>query len=569
MLNGNFITTPANNSDLSNFIEKIRESEHSRLVDLNYLELLKQPYKIRVAIYLRVSTLKQAEDKKVSIPEQKDSIIQEIKNHHDWEIIETYNEGGSSGKRMETRQHFEKMSADAKLGMFDLIIGWSTDRLARNSDEMTAYRAEMRMFGVQISTVMEPSHVLDPRTLTLKFKSQDKIVNFLNDWKAEADNETRVARFSIGKLGKAKKGVNPCKVGYGYKKKITYIDGDPNKKQEEDVVVENQATIVREIYTIYDQLGWGFRNIANKLNQDKTPSPNGGLWSYSTIKYILQNPSYTGLVRWGWRLSESKKSRTRLQQGHEGIIVKGNHTAIIDQELFQRVQDKMKIRAKLGGRAIASKGLLSGLIYCGTCNGHSHLSTAKAGKYPAWSAYMCTNNAHHGKSACPIKYLISKRKAEEAVIQKIKELASNPEAQVEFIKQSQSSKKGEIKAKIKLINDTFEKNKEGRERIKNLLITQDFDSKMVAEFKDQLTKYDVQEIRQTKELEQLQKELRQESETEKLTKETILSLMNFDKIWETADIDKKKMLLATLIKKIVISNEKDIYIEFNNSGSNH
>ena len=39
--------------------------------------------------------------------------------------------------------------------------------------------------------------------------------------------------------------------------------------------------------------------------------------------------------------------------------------------------------------------------------------------------------------------------------------------------------------------------------------------------------------------------------------------MDFDKIWDSADIDKKKMLLATLIKKIVISNEKDIYIEFN------
>ena len=149
------------------------------------------------------------------------------------------------------------------------------------------------------------------------------------------------------------------------------------------------------------------------------------------------------------------------------------------------------------------------------------------------------------------------------MIQKIRELASNPNAQEEFVKQSRSSKKGEINAKIKAIKESFVTIGEGRERIKNLLISQDFDSKMVSEFKAQLTKYDVQEIGQTKELEKLEKELTQETKTEKLTKETILSLMDFDKIWESADIDRKKLLLATLIKKIVVSNEKDIYIEFN------
>ena len=322
---------------------------------------------MRVALYLRVSTIKQAEEKKVSLPEQEAAIRQMIKTHSDWEIVAVYNEGGSSGKKMETRKHFEKMSADAKLGLFDLVVGWSTDRLARNADEMTAYRAKMRECGVQITTVTEPSNVLDPRTLTLKFKSQDKILNLFNDLKAESDNETRVARFNLGKIGKAKRGINPCKVGYGYHKKIWFENGDPQKRREEDVVVEKEATNVREVFNIYDQKTWGFRRIADYLNQKEVSSPKGGLWGYSTIKYILQNPTYTGLVRWGWRLSESKRSRTRLRQGHEGIVEPGKHQPIITPEQFQRVQDKMSIRSKLGGRAIASRGLLSGLIYCGRC----------------------------------------------------------------------------------------------------------------------------------------------------------------------------------------------------------
>lgn len=87
--------------------------------------------------------------------------------------------------------------------------------------------------------------------------------------------------------------------------------------------------------------------------------------------------------------------------------------------------------------------------------------------------------------------------------------------------------------------------------------------KTISNFKDELTKFDLQEISKNMELEELNNSFIHETETEKMTKDTILSLMDFDKIWENADIDKKKMLLATIIKKIVVSNEKDIYIEFN------
>jgi len=70
---------------------------------------------------------------------------------------------------LETRQYFEKMTADGRAGMFDLIVGWSTDRMARNFEEMTAYRKMMRLSGVQITTVMEPTAIIDPRRLESKF----------------------------------------------------------------------------------------------------------------------------------------------------------------------------------------------------------------------------------------------------------------------------------------------------------------------------------------------------------------------------------------------------------------
>lgn len=566
MLNSNFNTTPASPISTS-FIERVQELEHSRQVDLDYLELLNRPYTIRVAVYLRVSTLKQAESKKVSIPEQKDSILSTIKTHSDWEVVTTYNEGGHTGKELETRKYFEKMTEDGRAGMFDIIVGWSTDRMARNFEEMTAYRKMMRLSGVQITTVMEPTTIIDPRRLESKFSSKDKIMNAILDWKAEADNETRVARFNLGKTGKAKRGLNPCKVPFGLRKMITYENNDPDKKKEVDVVLEKEAQIVRKIFDYYDQNGWGFRRTAEELNEKGIKPPIGKLWGYSTIKYMLQNPTYTGLVRWGWRMSDSKRSRTRLRQGHEGIIVQGKHEAIITPEQFQRVQEKIIIRAKLGGRAIHSPGLLSGLIYCGRCHGHGYLSIGKKSKSSgAWAAYLCSKYAQYGKSGCSHRYIISKAKAEEAVIQKIRELAASTEAQEEFIKQNKSSKKDDIKARIKVLTKEIEEVKETRKRITGLLVSQDFDQGTISSFKEELIKCDLQEINKTNEVKELQESANKEAETEKMTKETILSLMDFDKIWDSADLDKKKMLLATLIKKIVVSDEKDIYIEFNNNG---
>jgi len=563
MLNSN--TAQNQEFSTSSLIEKVMSFESHRHVDQNYAEVLKKPYIIRVAVYLRVSTVKQADSKKVSLIEQEQAIRDLIIGHKDWEIVEVYNEKGKSGKEMETRDEFERMTRDGRQGKFDLIIGWSTDRMARNFEEMTAYRKEMRGYGVQVTSATEPIPVSDPRTMTLNFKSQDKIMSAILDWKAEADNESRTARFSLGKIGKAKKGLAPGKVPYGYRKRITYINGDPNNKFEEDVVIEEEAVVVRDIYMYYDQNGWGFRRIADELNHKGIPSPRKKLWGYSTIKYTLQNPSYISLIRWAWRLSQSKRSRTRLMQGHKGIITEGKQERIIDPDLFQRVQDKMAIRAKLGGRAVASRGLLSGLLYCGRCHGHTYLWTSKPTNknYRYGAAYLCSNYSQHGTSVCAKRYVISKKKVETVVVEKIKELSNNPEAQEEFIKQSRSTKKVEVSARIKMIEGCLTETAKSRERVRKLLITQDFDAHTIEDFKNELTQLDLQEISQRKELESLNIEFTHEAETENMTREAILSLMDFDKIWESAELDRRKMLLATIIKKVVVNNEKEVYIEFN------
>src|SRR5258706_5854831 len=106
----------------ADFLSEILKAENKRLIDPRYLDQLGQKYTIRVAYYLRVSTLAQATKDKVSLPEQEIQIKTKISNNDNWSIYKKYSDNGISGKSMEGRKGFMQMIDDAKLGKFDVII---------------------------------------------------------------------------------------------------------------------------------------------------------------------------------------------------------------------------------------------------------------------------------------------------------------------------------------------------------------------------------------------------------------------------------------------------------------
>ena len=359
----------------STLFTRLTDYESHRLIDEKCLIDFNKPSKIRAVGYLRVSMPSQAKKDKASLPEQRSDIESYIIKSG-WENVGLYEDKGKSGKKIVGRDEFLRMvKEDAPKGLFDVIVGWHTDRLARNADEMTDLRADLRKIGVQATSVLEPIEITDPKRLLFENPGIKKLLAFLLDWKAEQDNFTRTERLNLGKQGKAKKGLIPCKAPYGYRKCIYYENGDRNKKVEEDIIVPEEARVVTLIYDSYDFKGMGLRKIAVHLNDKGISAPRGGEWCYSTVKYILQNVTYIGVVRWGWRLSCSKISRARLQAGHQGLIEKGMHEPIISEEQFERVKKKLESRKKLGGRAVASKGLLTGLLKCGICGENAYISS--------------------------------------------------------------------------------------------------------------------------------------------------------------------------------------------------
>ncbi len=544
-------------------LQSLTENELQRLIDQDLLSELQKPYQCRGAGYIRVSTPQQALEDKYSLEQQEKRIIQ-LTVDREWKFTTLYADRGISGTSVDGRPDFNKLLEDAQLGKFDVLIVWISDRFGRNTDEMQEIRRTLRKYGVQVLSIEEPLPIKDPRTFLYEERGLEYLMEFYLDFKAEQDNKTRAKRLDLGKKGKAERGRIPCKTPFGYKKIIEYDPLTAKKVFEDDVIQEDQARIIRLIFEWYNDLGWGIRKIASQLNLDKVASPKGNQWGYSTVKYILQNPTYAGMVRWGWRLSKSKDSRTRLLNGHKGLLNPGKHIPIITVEVFEKTQKKLQIRKKLGGRAVGSKGLLVGIAKCGRCKGGTYVT-----QYHHWHAYrqnkdnrerftktlayLCSNYSQRGRSGCSARYVMTQGKLETLVIEEIRRLANSRKRRSEKIKQlkeaSISSLVQEEKALLVHLNKIKDREKrqkhayyEGVDRYEDFLL-----NKRINETESKQLNEKLAEIRL---------KLSNEEAIYNRIAKSLDALVDFDQIWEVATFSRRKELLRAILEKVVVYEDR-------------
>lgn len=176
----------------------------------------------------------------------------------------------------------------------------------------------------------------------------------------------------MGMLGRIKRGSWPWPLApYGYTREA----GDESLTLDPEA-----ADTVRTIYRLCLE-GKSLRYIARYLNQLGKKPMRSEFWFTSSLKRILRNPTYVGLIPF---------------RGH---TYKGKYEAIIDEDSWNRVQSLLDRRRAFGGRAVASDRLLVGLLRCGHCGGvmTSH-HVAKSGKRSA--SYRCRRYRDSGRATC-------------------------------------------------------------------------------------------------------------------------------------------------------------------------
>ena len=102
-------------------------------------------------------------------------------------------------------------------------------------------------------------------------------------------------RVHLGMMKKAEQGQrNGAPPPYGY----DLIDGRL-------VLNEDEARWVKYIFNRYQSVG--AQAIAKELNKKGIRTKKGELWSDFSVRYVLRNPIYAGLVRWNYETTAGGK----------------------------------------------------------------------------------------------------------------------------------------------------------------------------------------------------------------------------------------------------------------------
>ncbi|MGT2951627.1 integrase [Streptococcus cuniculi] len=354
----------------------------------------------KVAIYVRVSTISQAEEG-YSIDEQ----INKLKAYcdiKDWSIYDVYSDGGFSGAST-NRPALERLINDAMKKEFDTVIVYKLDRLSRSQKD-TLYLIE-EIFNKYDIAFYSLAENFDTSTAFGK-----AMVGILSVF-AQLEREQIKERMLLGKLGRAKAGhsmmwTNPP-FGYRISKGDKVVSINPV-----------QSVIVKRIFSEYIA-GKPISKILTDLDTEGHVGRSKP-WSLTTIKDILKNPTYWGKIR------------------YQGELYDGLHEPIISEEEFKLAQVELRRRQDEtfsrtnNPRPFQSKYMLSGLLKCGYCGSTLRIYVAhkrKDGTYPPLK-YQCANRfSKDTKKRCNSRQY-DKSELEATIISKLNQLRLNNDIEV-------------------------------------------------------------------------------------------------------------------------------------------
>lgn len=355
----------------------------------------------RALCIYRVSTGKQlyfTDKNEADIPMQRIA-CREFCEKQGWTIVCELQEEGVSGHkvRAENRDKIQLAKQYAKEHKFDILLVFMFDRLGRIADETPFVLEWFVRNGIRVWSCEEGEQRIDTHA--------DKLTNYIRFWQADGESEKISIRTAnslhiLTEAGCFTGGIRP----YGYSFVHT---GRTNKRKQpvNDLAIqEDEAAIVRLMFRLARTEGYGPQRIANHLNSQGIKNKEGVNWHPSTIRGILKNCLYIGVLRSGDFRSETIET-----------------LRVIDNQTFYAVQDMMNARSAKNNATRSAphntrgKSLLSGFVFCGHCGARLCVTTSgkygrqKDNEYTIRTRYVCqTKSRTHGDCDGQTGYTVAK-----------------------------------------------------------------------------------------------------------------------------------------------------------------
>src|SRR3989338_5916711 len=376
-----------------------------------------------IAIYGRVSTSNQENEGTI---ETQLSAVKDFAEKNGYTIVQEYLDNGWSGDSI-VRPALDQLRMDAKKKIWEAILIYDPDRLARRYSYQELIMDELREAGIEIIFV----------TISAPKNSEDKILHGVRGLFAEYERAKISERFRLGKVRKVKEGhVLTTEAPYGFR----YIRNNKETKTHGYYEInEEEARVVRMIFGWIANDGLTVRGIVVKLQElgIKPRRSKRGVWSTSTLTTLLRHKAYIGQTHWGssyavvpenplkfQQYKKVKKTSRKMKPEADWIASNIRVPAIIDEVLFNKVREQIKTNFTLCQRNKKNEYLLAGKIRC-ICG------KTRAGEGPQKGKhlyYRCSDRV----SSFPLPHTCSERGikariADKLVWDRVEDLMSSPE----------------------------------------------------------------------------------------------------------------------------------------------
>ncbi|MFA4818220.1 MAG: recombinase family protein [Parcubacteria group bacterium] len=314
-------------------------------------------------LYARKST--DVEDKQVLSIDAQLTELRTFAREQNLDVVEEFIEKQSA--KIPGRPIFGQMLKRIERGEVTGIVSWHPDRLARNSIDggQIIYLIDIG----KLASMKFPSHWFEntPQgkfSLSMAFVQSKYYVDSLSE------NTKR------GLRQKVRMGIFPSQAPVGYL----------NDSRTKTIVVEKRKSkIVRLAFEKYVKGNMRLEDVSSFLAKSGVTTRTGKRISKTKASFILSNPFYIGLFKYG------------------GEIHEGKHEPIISKKLFDEAQEMLKFRGQPERKPQNEPQPYCGLISCASCGmmitGEYKVKKQKNGNTHEYIYYHCTKKRKDMK--CP------------------------------------------------------------------------------------------------------------------------------------------------------------------------
>lgn len=316
------------------------------------------------------------------------TLLELAKAQH-FNVTEIYSEI-VSGETIAARPVMQKVLSEVEQGIWTGVLVMEVERLARGDTIDQGIVAQT--FKFSNTKIITPMKTYDPNN------EYDEEYFEFGLFMSRREYKTINRRLQRGRIASVKEGKYVAnQPPYGYRRiRIENGKGFTLAPQE------GEAEIIRLIFEWYtvgilqedgSRERIGVARIVRKLNEMKIQPRKGKVLVEGSVRDILINPVYMGMVRWNWRPAVKKMSEGNIiierPRSNEVILYKGLHQPLISKETFDLAQEYISNNRPVpvpGGYRNKVMNPLAGIVICGKCGRHMIRRPYRTG-YP--DSLMC------------------------------------------------------------------------------------------------------------------------------------------------------------------------------------